>query len=109
METVKRLAASVRPRSSNHDSSPALVRSGNSSVETRAKQTSNEPIAEIAISSALLFQVLLSVISRKPPLGRIDKPGREPPRLWNQVENYQITWNGLTGSASLVWPLANLV
>src|SRR6185295_15251322 len=67
METVNRLAASVRPRSTSHDNSPALLRTGNASVDTMAEQTSKNPIAEIPIRKALLFQVLLSVISMRVP------------------------------------------
>ena len=68
METVKRLAASVRPRSNDHESSPALVRRGNLSVDTSAEQTKNNPSAEMPKRKTLLVPVLLSVISmRKPP------------------------------------------
>jgi hypothetical protein len=59
METVKRLAVSVRPRSTNHASKPALVNSGNSSVDTSAEPTSSEPSAAMPIRKTLLFQVLL--------------------------------------------------
>src|ERR1043166_1044353 len=67
IETVNRLAASVRPNSTTQAIKPALVRIGNRSVETAAVQSSTTPNADMPISNALLFQVLLLDISCEYP------------------------------------------
>jgi hypothetical protein len=75
METVKRLAANVSPRSTNQDSTPALVSSGSLSVATRAAPRRSDPNVAIAAKKALLFQVLLSVIRLGTLAGRNIEPG----------------------------------
>jgi hypothetical protein len=62
IETVNRLATSVRANSTNQDNKPALERRGNLTVDTRAEQSSSNPIAEMVIKRELLFQLLLSFI-----------------------------------------------
>ena len=62
METVKRLAASVRARRTNHDTKPSLVEKGNLTVEIKPKQRSNNPSEEMLARRTLLFQVLFSLI-----------------------------------------------
>ena len=56
METVNRLATSVRASSTNHDSSPALVKNGSIAVDASAEHKSNVPKAEMLIKRTLLFR-----------------------------------------------------
>jgi hypothetical protein len=56
METVNRLATSVRASSTNHDSSPALVKKGSLAVDASAKHKSNAPKAEMLIKRTVLFR-----------------------------------------------------
>src|SRR2546426_6170780 len=72
METVKRIAASVKTRRTSQDNNPALVRNGNLTVETMAEHTSKNPRVEMLIKSTLLFQLLFSLIvwlSLRRPIG----------------------------------------
>ena len=86
MDTVKRLAARVKPRRTTHDNMPALVKRGNRSVDTSAEPRSNDPIADMPIRKALLFQVLLSVISmRSPHLAGLTKLSVNQP-IWNYLK-----------------------
>ena len=58
METVKRLATTVRTSSTNQENKPARVRKGSLTVEIKAEHKSNRPRVEILPNSKVLFQFL---------------------------------------------------
>ena len=58
METVKRLATTVKTSNTSHESKPARVRRGSFIVEIRAEDKSNRPRVEMLPSSNLFFQLL---------------------------------------------------
>src|SRR5687767_6288289 len=62
MDTVNRLAASVRINRTTQANNPELVRRGRRAVAKSAEQNSNIPSVEMPIRSALLLQSLVSVI-----------------------------------------------
>src|SRR5882672_1556528 len=113
METVKRLAASVRRSSPSQDNNPALVSKGNSAVDIRAEQTSKVPRAEMLIKRTVLFQFLFSIIVwvslGRQGLVRLQSTGlvllrdREL-RVGRQAWDWEQTW-----ACRQCWPMANLV
>src|SRR5688572_13463015 len=62
MDTVNRLAASVRINRTTQANNPELLRRGRRAVAKSAKQDSTIPSVEIAIRSRLLLQSLVTVI-----------------------------------------------
>ena len=62
METVNRLAARVRRRSTTQNKRPGLVRSGSLSVETNAEPMSSEPRAEMTVRKVVPLRLLCVII-----------------------------------------------
>ena len=62
IETVKRLAARVKTRSTSHDNNPSLVKKGNLTVAIKPKHTSSNPRVEMLVNRTVLFQFLFSLI-----------------------------------------------
>jgi hypothetical protein len=58
IETVKRLAASVRTSNSNNESKPALLTKGSFTIDTNAVHISSSPTVEMLTRSRALFQFL---------------------------------------------------
>src|ERR1700693_896458 len=56
IETVKRLATTVRTSSTNHERRPARARKESFTVEIKADHNSNRPRPEMLTSSSVLFQ-----------------------------------------------------
>src|SRR6267143_4188258 len=56
IETVKRLATTVRTRNTNHERRPARVRKESFTVEIKAEHNSNRPKPEMLPNSIVLFQ-----------------------------------------------------
>jgi hypothetical protein len=71
METVNRLAASVRTSSTNHDNSPALVKNGSIAVDASAEHKSNAPKAEMPIKRTVLFRSFSCLIIWMPWLAAV--------------------------------------
>src|SRR5882762_9377371 len=70
IETVKRLATTVRTSNTNHERRPARVRKESFTVEIKAEHNSNRPKPEMLPNSIVLFQFLgVSILVR---------PAREP-------------------------------
>ena len=62
IETVKRLAARVNTRRTNHDNNPSLVKKGNLTVAIKPKHTSSNPRVEMLANRTVLFQFFFSLI-----------------------------------------------
>src|SRR5712691_1768752 len=58
IETVKRLAMTVKTSSTNHERRPARVRKESFTVEIKAEHNSNRPKPEMLPNSSVLFQFL---------------------------------------------------
>src|SRR5688572_6067136 len=73
IDTVNRLAASVRIKRTTQANKPALVRRGRRAVAKRAEKKRTTPSVEMPIRSRLLLQSLVTVILSVPCCLRVRK------------------------------------